>query len=95
MMRDNEAFERCLVDLEPSPIPKVRGQERLVAEISVLCCNLLTFCCCCCCCIRESFSTVPLFFSFLKDLFIIYKYIRRGHQIPLQMVVSHHVVAGI
>jgi hypothetical protein len=38
---------------------------------------------------------VPLFFSFLKDLFIIYKYIRRGHQIPLQMVVSHHVVAGI
>ena len=38
-----------------------------------------------------------------KDLFIIkHKYtvaifwhIRRGHQIPLQMVVSHHVVAGI
>jgi len=48
--------------------------------------------------------TGPLssFFSFFKDLFIIYEYtvavfrhIRRGHQISLQMVVSHHVVAGI
>jgi uncharacterized membrane protein YwaF len=43
------------------------------------------------------------FFSFFfKDLFIICKYIvavfrdtKRGHQISLQMVVSHHVVAGI
>jgi hypothetical protein len=42
------------------------------------------------------------FFFFLKDLFIICKYTvaifrhsRRGHQILLQMVVSHHVVAGI
>ena len=37
--------------------------------------------------------------SFLKDLFIICKYTvavsRRGYQISLQMVVSHHVVAGI
>jgi hypothetical protein len=42
---------------------------------------------------------------FLKDyiyLFYVYEYTvavfrhtRRGHQIPLQMVVSHHVVAGI
>jgi hypothetical protein len=39
---------------------------------------------------------------FFKDLFIYYKYIvavfrltRRGRQISLQMVVSHHVVAGI
>jgi hypothetical protein len=39
---------------------------------------------------------------FFKDLFIICKYTvavfrdsRRGHQIPLQMIVSHHVVAGI
>jgi hypothetical protein len=38
---------------------------------------------------------------FKKDLFIIYKYTvavfrhtKRGHQIPLQVVVSHHVVAG-
>jgi len=38
---------------------------------------------------------------FKMYLFIIYKYTvavfghtRRGHQIPLQMVVSHHVVAG-
>jgi hypothetical protein len=41
-------------------------------------------------------------FFFFKDLFIICKYTvavfrhsRRGHQILLQMVVSHHVVAGI
>jgi hypothetical protein len=39
---------------------------------------------------------------FFKDLFIISKYTvdvfrhtRRGSQISLQMVVSHHVVAGI
>ena len=35
---------------------------------------------------------------FFKDLLYLYKYIvavfRREHQIPLQMVVSHHVVAG-
>jgi hypothetical protein len=40
-----------------------------------------------------------------KDLFIylfnvyeytiaLFRHTRRGHQIPLQMVVSHHVVAG-
>jgi hypothetical protein len=47
------------------------------------------------------FSFSFLFFFFLKILFTIYKYTvavfrhtRRGHQIPLQMVVSHHVVAG-
>jgi hypothetical protein len=41
------------------------------------------------------------YFLFLKDLFIRCKYTvadfghtRRVHQIPLQMVVSHHVVAG-
>jgi hypothetical protein len=41
-------------------------------------------------------------FFFFKDLFIICKYTvaafrhtRRGRQISLQMVVSHHVVAGI
>jgi len=49
--------------------------------------------------------TVSFLFFFFKDLFIffiIYKYTvaifrhtRRGHQISLQMVVSHHVVAGI
>jgi hypothetical protein len=41
-------------------------------------------------------------FSFLKDLFIIickytvavFRHTRRGHQISLQMVVSHHVVVG-
>jgi hypothetical protein len=44
-----------------------------------------------------------LFFFFKIYLFYIYEYTvtaavsrhtRRGHQIPLQMVVSHHVVAG-
>jgi hypothetical protein len=39
--------------------------------------------------------------SFLKEIYFIYKYTvavfthtRRGHQMPLQMVVRHHVVAG-
>jgi hypothetical protein len=45
-----------------------------------------------------------LFFFFFKDvfIFIIYKYAvavfrhsRRGSQISLRVVVSHHVVAGI
>jgi hypothetical protein len=48
-------------------------------------------------------NTQGLFFFFLKIyLFIICKYTvavfrhsRRGSQISLQMVVSHHVVAGI
>ena len=43
------------------------------------------------------------FFFFKKDLFIIihkytvavFKHTRRGHQISLRLVVSHHVVAGI
>jgi hypothetical protein len=40
-------------------------------------------------------------FLFLKELFYLYEYTvavsrhtKGGHQIPLQMVVSHHVVAG-
>jgi hypothetical protein len=40
-------------------------------------------------------------FKKFKDLFYVCEYIvalfrlpRRGHQIPLQMVVSHHVLAG-
>jgi hypothetical protein len=49
------------------------------------------------------FSTLNLVLElFKKDLFYAYEYTvavfrhtRRGHQIPLQMVVSHHVVAGI
>jgi hypothetical protein len=43
-----------------------------------------------------------LFVCLFKDLFIIHKYTvadfrrtRRGHQISLVVVVSHHVVAGI
>jgi hypothetical protein len=41
-------------------------------------------------------------FFFLRFIYFMYEYTvavfrhtRRGHQIPLQMVVSHHVVAGI
>jgi|UPI00001E64C1 hypothetical protein len=44
----------------------------------------------------------PFFIFFIKDLFIVYEYTvavfrhsRRGHRISLQMVVSHHMVAGI
>jgi hypothetical protein len=44
--------------------------------------------------------SVPVY-VFLKELFYAYKYTvavfrhtRRGHQIPLQMIVNHHVVAG-
>jgi hypothetical protein len=44
-----------------------------------------------------------LLYSFFKDLFIVlckytiavFRHTRRGHQISLEMVVSHHVVAGI
>jgi hypothetical protein len=35
-----------------------------------------------------------LFFFFKIYLFYIYEYTRRGRQISLQMVVSHHMVAG-
>jgi hypothetical protein len=53
---------------------------------------------------------LPLFFFFFKDLFVylfiylfiickytvaVFRYTRRGHQISLRVVVSHHVVAGI
>jgi hypothetical protein len=52
-------------------------------------------------------ETLPVFFLFFvfffKDLFIIlckytvavFRHTRRGSQILLRMVVSHHVVAGI
>jgi len=50
---------------------------------------------------RQKTHTQKISKFFFKDLFIIYKYTvavfrytRRGHQISLQMVVSHHVVAG-
>jgi hypothetical protein len=46
----------------------------------------------------------PTFIIFLKDVFIyfyvceytvaVFRHTRRGHQIPLQMVVSYHMVAG-
>jgi hypothetical protein len=49
----------------------------------------------------SSSSSSPFFFLRFIYLFYVYEYtvavfrhIRRGHQIPLQMVVSHHVVTG-
>jgi len=51
---------------------------------------------------NEMFNSLTLSVFFFKDLFIVYEYTvavfrhtRRGHQISLQVVVSHHVVAGI
>jgi len=52
---------------------------------------------------RISKSKKNVLFCFFKIyLFYVYEYTvavfrhtRRGHQIPLQMAVSHHVVAGI
>jgi hypothetical protein len=35
------------------------------------------------------------FFFFLKYTVAVVRHTRRGHQISLQVVVSHHVVAGI
>jgi uncharacterized membrane protein YgaE (UPF0421/DUF939 family) len=57
--------------------------------------------------LKHNFGALgAVFFFFLfKDLFLFYvckytiavavfRHTRRGHRIPLQMVVSHHVVAG-
>jgi hypothetical protein len=54
--------------------------------------------------LTSAFSVLELLDNldfFFKDLFYLYEYTvalfrhtRRGHQIPLQVVVSHHVVAG-
>jgi hypothetical protein len=49
------------------------------------------------------FVSLLLFFSFFKDFYLFYvceytvdvfRHTRRGHRIPLQMDVRHHVVAG-
>jgi hypothetical protein len=49
------------------------------------------------------FLKIGFSFSFLRFIYLFYVYeyaialfrhTRRGHQIPLQMVVSHHVIAG-
>ena len=59
--------------------------------------NELTMCNACeCVCVYE--VSKVLSFSLFLDLFIIinkYTVFRRGRQISLQMVVSHHEVAGI
>jgi hypothetical protein len=51
---------------------------------------------------RKKVTSESFLFFLILDLFIYYKYTvavfrhtRRGRQISLQMVVSHHVVAGI
>jgi len=42
------------------------------------------------------FSFLSFFFKFIlhKYTVAVFRHTRRGHQISLQMVVSHHVVAG-
>jgi hypothetical protein len=39
------------------------------------------------------FSFIYLFYEY-EHIIALFRLIRRGHQIPLQMIVSHHVVAG-
>jgi hypothetical protein len=47
------------------------------------------------------YTALPKMGHEFRDLFYVYEYIvavfrhtRRGHRVPLHMVVSHHVVAG-
>jgi hypothetical protein len=60
----------------------------------------------CLCCVNVTGKFSKIFFFFFKDLFIylfiickytvaVFRRTRRGHQISLRVVVSHHVVAGI
>jgi hypothetical protein len=35
-----------------------------------------------------------LFYMYNEYSVAVFRHTRRGHQVPLQMVVSHHVVAG-
>jgi hypothetical protein len=58
--------------------------ESLPAKYSLERVLLLLFCCCCC--LRLIDYTV-----FCLHICL---HVRRGHQISLQMVVSHHVIAG-
>ena len=53
--------------------------------------------------VTHRFSHNTITCNFLKDVYIYFMYMstlllssdtRRGHEIPLQIVVSHHVVAG-
>jgi hypothetical protein len=39
------------------------------------------------------FFKIHLFYLYEYTV-AVFRYTRRGHQIPLQMVVSHHIVAG-
>jgi len=38
---------------------------------------------------------LKIYLFICKYTVAVFRHTRRGHQIPLQMVVSHHVVAGI
>jgi hypothetical protein len=78
--------------------------------VYVCVCVCLSVCICVCVCsfrvdahfLFDQVDFFPSFFFFFKIyLFYVYectialfRHTRRGHQIPLQMVVSHHVVAG-
>ena len=51
---------------------------------------------------KNNLGEIGFLFLFFKDLFIvickyivaIFRHTRRGHQVPLLVVVSHHVVFG-
>jgi hypothetical protein len=45
--------------------------------------------------IKELFFLKILFIIIIKYTVAVFRHTRRGHQISIQMVVSHHVVAGI
>jgi putative effector of murein hydrolase LrgA (UPF0299 family) len=36
-----------------------------------------------------------IYLLYVSTLVVVFRYTRRGHQISLRVVVSHHVVAGI
>jgi hypothetical protein len=87
LLKSDDASEDLLMDvMHHVCIQRLKGGTWVVTQSSQI----------------QAFFSFLFSFSFLKDLFIICKYTvavfrnnRRGHQISLQMVVSHHVVAGI
>jgi hypothetical protein len=43
--------------------------------------------------VKNIYLFIYLFYAYEYTI-VLFRHTRRGHQIPLQMVVSHHVVAG-
>ena len=46
------------------------------------------------CSVLPHFKKKEIFMLCMISIIVLFRHTRRGHQIPLQMVVSHHVVAG-